>query len=136
MSYSYMSCVNNDNKCQYNNIEFNKYFDYLKTLEDDDSKLEKLNEFVCQSNKGELKECCNPKETEVIDDKYIKKVDNGYQICKCKDEQCKNTFCNDFTRPSKYQLCQTKTNKNKKINSYVYEINTNDFVMDCLDNCN
>lgn len=138
MSYSYMTCVDNDKNCKYNKIDFDKYFNYFKSLDnvDNDTKLDKLNEFVCNDKKGKLKECCNPNDTEVINDKYIKKVENGYQVCKCKNEKCKKLYCKDFTRPSKYQLCKIKSDKNKKINDYVIEINNENLMDDCFFDCN
>lgn len=132
-----MICKDNNKNCQNNIMDFDKYFNYIKTLTDDeDDKLDKINEFVCQNNKGEVKECCNPIDNEVINDKYIKKLDNSYLICKCKNEKCKNIYCKDFKRPSKYQLCQTKSNKIKKINPYVYEINNINLMPDCPNKCN
>lgn len=136
MSYSYMICADDNKKCQTNKMNFDKYFDYLKTLDNDDSKLDKLNEYVCNGNKGNIMECCDPNDDYVVNEKYIKKVDNGYQICKCKNEKCKNIYCKDFKRPSKYQLCKVKSNNNKKINNYVNEINNNDLMPDCFNSCN
>lgn len=136
MSYSYFVCENPNKKCYYNIMNFDKYFNYLNNLVNDENfEFKKIN-YICNYNNGYIKECCNPNDTQVINDKYIKIINNGYQICKCNNNKCKNIYCKDFKRPSKYQLCKTKSNNVKKINDFVFEINNNNLMNDCVNKCN
>lgn len=142
MSYSYMICNDDVNKCHYNKIEINKYMDYLKTLPTDgDDIYEKGYEYVCGDNKKDTKlvECCDSNDTTVVNENvYVKKTDNGYKKCLCKTDNCRNKFCKDFSKASQYLVCKVRSTDGSKINNinnYVQEIPNDYLFPDCNNKC-
>ena len=149
---SYMTCIDENNKCRFNEpVPFNIYDEYAKTIpKNDDKKQEKLNKFICNDKLGIPMQCCNSKSAnanEIITDtnyKLIKPIYDAsgniiqYQVCKCTTEKCKSMFCSDFKQPTRYEACKARSVDEKntvKLNSFTDVILQEHSYPDCYEPC-
>jgi len=150
---SHMACIDETRKCSFSEpVPYNTYDEYALSIPySDPAKEEKIKQFVCKGNNGNVVQCCNPKSpnsTEILTEKkhkLIKPIYDAsgniiqYQVCKCSTDECKKENCSDFKQPTRYEACKARSVDNKNIdstNSYYDIISTENTYPDCYAPCN
>lgn len=135
MSYIFLSCKDKEKNCIYGKISEDVYFNYLNSVVDKDSI--DTNKYVCGNNEGVVEYCCD-RNMKNDSDMIVKKVIDGYEVCKCDNDECKEKFCKDFRNASEYEKCKLRVNKpslNFKKNIFVDVVYDTNLLPDCKSEC-